>query len=142
MIRWGGLSREPFRILFPLGIGFGVLGVSHWLFYAIGVTHAYSGFYHATIQIGSYMACFVFGFLLTALPRFANAPPATNTELLTIIGLFMTQLLCVSWGRWIFAELCFIGLLVTLAIFAGRRFAGRSSGVGPPTEIGRASCRE
>lgn len=135
MIRWGGLRREPFRIFFPLGICFSLLGVSHWLFYAIGVTHTYSGFYHATIQVGSYMACFVFGFLLTALPRFASAPPATTTELLTIIGLFMVQLLCVSWGRWIFAELCFIGLLVMLAIFAGRRFAGRSSSVGPPTEF-------
>lgn len=135
MIRWSDLRREPFRVFFPLGVCFGLLGVSHWLCYAIGLTHAYSGFYHATIQVGSYMTCFVFGFLLTALPRFASAPPATNAELLTFLGFFMAQPLCASLGQWIAAELCFIGLLVTMAVFAGRRFAERASSVGPPTEF-------
>lgn len=135
MVRWGDLRREPFRLLFPLGILFGLLGVGHWLWYALGWTDAYSGFYHASIQLGAYMYCFVTGFLLTALPRFTSASAATTPELLTLLALLLAQLGFASWGRWPLASACFAGLLLVLAVFAGRRVAGRRSVASPPTEF-------
>lgn len=135
MIGWADLRREPFRLLFPLGALFGLVGVGHWLLYALGWTRSYSGFYHASIQISSFLLCFIFGFLLTALPRFAGATPASSVELLVVLALFLTQPVLLSLGAWVAAEGCFVGLLLTLAVFAGRRFASRRSTGGPPTEF-------
>lgn len=135
MMTWRGLRNEPFRLLFPLGAVFGCLGAGHWLWYALGWRSSYSGFYHASVQMGAYLLCFVVGFLLTALPRFAAAPIASTQELIVILALLTTQIAALWGSQWILAEACFAGLLVTLAIFAGRRFAGRRSTAGPPTEF-------
>jgi len=75
------ICREPYRLFFPLGILMGTVGISHWLFYALGWMKSYSGFFHSSIQILSYMNCFIIGFLLTALPRFTGAKHATKNEL-------------------------------------------------------------
>ena len=133
--RWQACRREPFRILFPLGVAFGCLGVSHWLAFALGWLETASGFYHASIQVGAYMYCFIAGFLMTALPKFAKAAPASNAELLCVLLLLAIQATLLSLGAWILAQTCYAGLLVFLVVFAGRRVAGRHSGVGPPTEL-------
>lgn len=135
MITWHDLRREPFRAFFPLGILFGFVGVGHWLVYGAGWSSTYSGFFHASMQMGVYLFGFVAGFLLTALPRFAAAPPAGSGELAALLGLYLAQPLFLSLGWWAAAELCFAGLLLGLAVFAGRRFASRRGGVGPPTEF-------
>lgn len=135
MITWGDLRREPFRFFFPLGVCCGLWGVDHWLVYALGWSTAYSGFYHASIQVGAFMSCFVVGFLLTALPRFASAAPATSAEFALLAGCLIAQPFLLSMGWWMAAELCFIALLVAVAVFAARRFATRRSEVGPPTEF-------
>ena len=134
MIRWTDLRREPFRLFFPLGTVFGLVGVTHWLVYALGWTGSYSGFYHAGIQV-AYMLGFVIGFLLTALPRFASTAPATTTELVVFLTLFMAQPVLLSVGQWMAAQAAFAGLLVALAVFAGRRFTGHRAEIGPPTEF-------
>ena len=135
MIGWSELRREPFRLLFPLGTLLGLLGVGHWLAYAAGWTSTYSGFYHASIQIGSFLFCFILGFLLTALPRFTNTALASTLELLVVLIVLLAQPVLLSLGFWVEAEACFAGLLLILAVFAGRRFTSRRSTVGPPTEF-------
>ena len=135
MVRWDDLRREPFRIFFPLATVLGLLGVNHWLIYALGWSSSYSGAYHAGMQVGGYMLGFITGFLLTALPRFAAAEPATTGELILMLTLFLAQSLLLSSGRWMAAQASFAALLVALAVFAGRRFAQRRSGVGPPAEF-------
>ena len=130
------LCREPFRALFPLGILCALLGVGHWLAYAVGWSTTYSGLLHSALQMQAYMACFIVGFLLTALPRFATAPPATGGELCAIIGTVLFQVCWLMAGRWVAAQVCFIALLVELAVFAARRFSQRRvSDVPPPTEF-------
>src|SRR3990172_8047764 len=80
-------SREPYRLFFPLGILIGMFGVSHWLFFALGWTQSYSNVFHASIQMQGYMSCFIIGFLLTAMPRFASAPSASKQELFSFLVL-------------------------------------------------------
>ena len=135
MLSWADLRREPFRLLFPLGTLFGLIGVGHWLAYTLGWIQSSSGFYHASIQISSFLPCFIFGFLLTALPRFAGTTPASSLELVVVLALFLAQPVLLSLGAWVAAEGCFVALLLALAVFAGRRFASRRSGIGPPTEF-------
>lgn len=135
MVSWDDLRREPYRILFPLAVIFGCFGVGHWLVYALGWRASYSGFYHAWLQVGAYMSCFIFGFLLTALPRFASAPPASSAELGIALGLLGVHAVGLWLRHWIVAELAFAGQMIFLVFFAGRRFAERSRSVGPPPEF-------
>ncbi len=135
MVRWGDIRREPFRLFFPLAVLFGFFGVGQWLAYALGWMGA-SGFTHAWIQMMLYISCFIAGFLLTALPRFSTSFPASTAELSAVLA-------CLA-GQWVFAFLkiwgaagtCFGGFLIILALFAGRRFAGRRAAeVRPPVEF-------
>lgn len=64
------IAEEPYRIFFPLAILGGMIGVTHWLFYAMDWIPHYSMLFHSSVQIQAYMGSFVLGFLLTALPRF------------------------------------------------------------------------
>lgn len=134
MIAWAGLRREPFRLLFPLGTLFGLIGVNHWALYAAGLSAAYSGPFHAGMQMG-YMLGFILGFLLTALPRFAAADPATPFELAVILGVFAAYPVALALGWWMAAHALYAALLAALACFAGRRVAARRAGPGPPTEF-------
>lgn len=134
MITWGDLRREPFRICFPLAVLCGLLGVNHWLAFALGWSAAYSGFYHAGLQV-AYMLGFIAGFLLTALPRFSSTEPSTSLELGLLLVLWMAQPVLLSMGQWVWAQSAFAAVLVLLAVFAVRRFAKRRTAAGPPTEF-------
>lgn len=126
---------DPYRLFFPLGVIIGIFGIGHWLFFALGWTKAYSGFYHSSIQMQAYMASFVMGFLLTSLPRFASAPQATGKELaIFLLWIFGVWIFSFQ-HHWILSEFCFIGLLLTLASFAFHRFRKRSAISLPPVEF-------
>jgi uncharacterized protein involved in response to NO len=133
-IAWNRFRQEPYRLLFPLGILFGCAGVAHWLLYALGVSNA-SPFYHASLQLGAYLYCFIVGFLWTAMPRMAGAPPASRMELLMLSGLLAAQTVLQALGKVIAAQVCFAGLLVLLALFALRRMAARRGSAQGPTEF-------
>lgn len=134
MVSWRDLRREPFRLLFPLAIIFGCLGVGYWIVQALGWVSAPTT-YHTSTQVAAYMYCWIAGFLLTALPRFASTSSAPTPELAIVLALLGAQQLCLWRKAWGLAELIFLGLLLALAVFAGRRFTGRKSQVGPPVEF-------
>lgn len=128
---------EPYRLLFPVGILMGMIGVGHWLAYAAGWTPSCSAFYHSSVQMQAYMSCFVFGFLLTAMPRFASVPHATLPELSVFTGLILAIPAFLGWGIWQVSEVCFIALLLFFARFAVKRIISRkgSNGGRPPLEF-------
>ncbi len=127
------VCEEPYRLFFPLGVLMGIIGVGHWLAFAAGWTHSYSAFYHSSIQMQAYMSCFVLGFLLTAMPRFASAPHATPVELFLFAGLILAISIFLALGKWVASEICFMALLLSLARFAVKRFKARkSSNPNPP----------
>ena len=112
----------------------GILGVGHWLLYGFDLSHDYSGFFHATIQIWLYMGCLVLGFLATAIPRFAMAPRAKTSEIVWFLFLFVFIFISLMAGQWIMAEICYIVWLLSLAVFVARRFLKRTIQY-PPTEF-------
>ena len=135
MVNWEGIRREPFRLLFPLAILFGLSGVGQWLAYALGGRDAF-GFTHAWIQMSLHLSSFIAGFLLTALPRFATSFPASTAELAAVLSSLAGQWLFASRRMWGAAGACFIGFCLLLALFAGRRFASRRAPeVQPPVEF-------
>lgn len=131
---WTDLCREPFRLLFPLAVLFGGAGVGYWVLQAFGVSAGPTSI-HAFSQIAAYMYCFIAGFLMTALPRFSSSATASPAELATVL-ILLTLHQGLAWaGHWVLAHACFLGLLLAIAVFAGRRFAGRKSPAGPPVEF-------
>lgn len=129
------ICSEPYRLFFPLGILIGIAGVSHWFFFGLGWVPSYSGFFHSSLQIQAYMACFVLGFLLTFLPRFTSAAVAAPRELSWFVVLILANVLFLFLKQWIFAELCFTGLLLRLIFFAKRRFTPERMDAAPPEFI-------
>ncbi len=124
---------EPFRVFFPLGILWGVIGVSHWLWYYAGMTETYSCNYHALVQIQGFEAAFAVGFVMTALPRFMDVPGARPWELLLGAGLLVWSAFELHLENWILSELGFLALILHVCTFALRRFLKRRDD--PPIEF-------
>lgn len=71
---------EPFRLMFPVGLGMGLFGVMLWPAYFAGWLENYPSAAHSGIMIQGFLTCFVFGFLGTALPRLLDVPRVTLNE--------------------------------------------------------------
>jgi uncharacterized protein involved in response to NO len=88
-----GAPTDPYRTFFPLGILLGVVGVSIWLTYGLGLTSTYSGRAHAFIQTEGFLYAFIAGFLLTAVPRFTGtAAPSLMIQYLLAAGIAAASL--------------------------------------------------
>ena len=123
---------EPYRILFPLGLAFAVLGTGIWLpwhFAPQGM--AYPGATHATLQIQGFLLCFVIGFLGTMLPKVHGVPPLGGVQ----FGLFVLLLAGLNFaalaGWQTTAQLLHLGVLANLFAFMLLRWP-RRSGNPPP----------
>ena len=137
------LAREPYRVLFPLGVLFGMTGVGHWLSYAVGWSPHYSGFLHAGVQMQGYITAFIAGFLMTFVPRLTSTRPASPVETSLVSGLLVAVWALLMNGRWVLAQAAFVSVLAVLLVFllsrvAGRREAGKKEGASrprPPVEL-------
>jgi uncharacterized protein involved in response to NO len=135
MLTWRQVREEPFRVLFPLGALFGLLGVGQWLLYATGRVTAAFGAIHASLQINAFSFCFIAGFLLTALPRLTETRPASSAALGALGLLLAAQAAAALAGWWAAARGCFAGLLAVVMGFALRRAAARRAAASPPAEF-------
>jgi uncharacterized protein involved in response to NO len=117
---------EPFRIFFPLGMLFGISGVSLWPLFHLGI-HAsfHPGMMHARMMIEGFLGAFVFGFLGTALPRVTGAPPLRSWELWTLVVLHLTAAGLHIGLQPFLGDRVFLVLLVLFLVCMGRRFARR-----------------
>jgi uncharacterized protein involved in response to NO len=129
-------AAEPYRLFFPLAVLAGIVGIGHWLVYGAGWIPKYSTYFHSSFQMLVYMNLFVLGFLLTAMPRFASAPPAGPAETGYFLGGVALVTGFISTGIWWAAELCYAGLLLGLVAFIVKRVRARGEGGGePPVEF-------
>ncbi|MFU8848722.1 MAG: NnrS family protein [Opitutales bacterium] len=82
---------EPFRLLFPLGVVFALLGLALWPAFAWGLFPDYPGIPHARVMLHGFMAAFIMGFLGTALPRLLDVPRVRGREVsLYALGLALS----------------------------------------------------
>lgn len=105
---------EPFRLLFPLGVGIGIFGVMMWPLYVWNITSVYPGPLHAKIMIEGFLTCFVVGFLGTALPRLLDVPRMTIWETLGFAGLLIGTTCLHYTGRSFLGDQVFFLTLVAL----------------------------
>ncbi len=111
---------EPFRLLFPLGLVLGCVGIGLWPAFLLGWAEVYPGIPHARIMMQGFMSAFVFGFLGTALPRLLDVPRVgLTTTLLLGAGLVVSTILQLcsrtATGDAVFL-ITFLGFAGTLAV--------------------------
>jgi uncharacterized protein involved in response to NO len=112
---------EPYRLLFPLGTLFGIIGVMLW------PAHVWFGLAwptepHAGIMLQGFLAAFVIGFLGTALPRLLEVPRMRLAEaalyaalLVVVSGLHLLGFTEAAHAVFLLLMLTFLGSLLQRA---------------------------
>jgi uncharacterized protein involved in response to NO len=67
--------------MFPLGVLFGLLGVSVWVVLSQLPDYAFAARLHSELMIGTFLFAFAAGFLMTAIPKMTASFPACTFEL-------------------------------------------------------------
>lgn len=83
---------EPYRLLFPLGIFIGILGVLLWLLFQFGWIRFYPRAAHGNLMFFGLLWSFVAGFLMTAIPKMTSTKPAQILEISAAVSLSFIQL--------------------------------------------------
>jgi uncharacterized protein involved in response to NO len=99
---------EPYRLLFPCGAAFGLIGVLLWPAYVWKLTETYPAIIHARIMIECFMAAFVLGFLGTALPRLLGVSKICSLEATVYATGLTATLLAHLINRTVVGDLIFI----------------------------------
>jgi uncharacterized protein involved in response to NO len=119
------LCRDPYRLLFPLGIALAWAGVFHWILFASGASEEYRSVFHSMAQIQGFMACFAAGFLLTFIPRRTGTAAPSRVEV-AIAAAAPIATTALAWmEKWALAQVCWLVLLGMLVVFAVRRVKAR-----------------
>ena len=125
-LRWNTLSLNPYRIFFPLGILFGLMGVGEWVLWTVGWKIPNIAISHAAFQSQGFLLCFVVGFLMTAFPRFTGTDPAAKHELILML-VASVVFFVLEWRKlWLPAQVSYLFLIINLIIFAARRIPRRN----------------
>lgn len=116
---------NPYQILFPFGLVFGIGGALLWIAFALGQSSEYPGALHADIMMGGFLTCFAGGFLMTALPRFTGTEGA-GPKVLLFAGLMPLALILagILGELTLFHLICGVSYLL-LVLFALIRFKQR-----------------
>lgn len=118
------LCRNPYRLLFPLGVALSWAGVSHWALHAAGLFLDYRPRFHAMAQTQGFMTCMALGFLFTMIPRrTGTAPPRPGQLLLATVG--PVAVVLAAWNsRWVMAQVVWLLVALMVVEFIARRFGG------------------
>ena len=121
--------REPYRLLFPLGVLLAWTGVLHWLLLATGFIQEYRSVFHAFAQIEGFMTCFAVGFLFTLIPRRTGTAPPAAWQVAVALAAPVAVTTFAWFEKWALSQIPWLLLLAVLIQFAVSRF--RSPGAGP-----------
>lgn len=123
---------EPYRVLFPLGVLFGLIGTGAWPAHVLGLG-PYPSVLHRTLMIQGFEHGFVLGFLLTAMPGFTHGPRCRPAELAAAAGAFVLFGAGALTGHPALAQAMYLVSLATVAFAAVRRIVRAT--VPPPEEF-------
>jgi uncharacterized protein involved in response to NO len=119
--------REPYRVLFPLGILFSWAGVAPWLLFAFGLTEEWLPAFHAMVQVQCFLSCMAAGFLFTMIPRRTATRPAAFWEVSIAILAPLGTAAFAFRENWAASQICWVLVMATLLQFALRRFRTRAA---------------
>ncbi len=121
MKRIEAYTSEPYRIFFPIGILFLIVGIIPWLLWPLGLISTYPRDIHRHTMVGGFLVQFAVGFLMTAIPKFTGTTSASSKEVIVAISLSVIGLLSSCLGELLWFEIASILLLLMLIIFGLKR---------------------
>ena len=126
------IRQEPYRLLFPMGLALGAIGMGIWIPYFLWPgSFAYPGQGHALIQLQGFLFCFILGFLGTMMPKVLGIKPMGSLQFsLMPLGILATSLFALL-GMPRLAEAAHLLLLFNFVAFIARRWRTRT-GSPPP----------
>ena len=124
--------REPYLLLFPLGVALSWAGVLHWLLHALGLLGSYRAVFHALAQIQGFLMSFAVGFLFTMIPRRTGSAPPSAVEMSIALVAPPAVVLAAWHDQWLVSQLAWLALAATVIAFAVRRFLSATSRRRPP----------
>ena len=127
--------REPYRLLFPLGLLLAWAGVLHWLLLATGVFEEYRSIFHAMTQIQGFMTCFAMGFLFTFIPRRTGLSPPAGWQLVVAVVAPIGVSVCAWLEQWLLTQVFWLVLVGVVVAFVLRRFLRPAPGRYVPTHF-------
>ncbi|HWL54236.1 MAG TPA: NnrS family protein [Chthoniobacteraceae bacterium] len=122
---------EPFRLLFPVGVLLGAVGIILWPFYWVQWLAVYPAIPHQRIMIEGFMTAFVIGFLTTALPRLLGASRVSLRETLALAALLVLLSVFHLAKLTLAGDLTFAATLLLLFGILGRRIRQRDDNPPP-----------
>jgi uncharacterized protein involved in response to NO len=125
---------EPYRVFFPLGILFGLAGVSIWPLYYFHITAGYSGRAHALAQATGFLFAFISGFLLTAAPRFTGTELPSMPTQYVLAAMLIVSVVAAEVQAFAISTGAFAAANIMLGSLVVRRFARRRQNP-PPTFV-------
>jgi uncharacterized protein involved in response to NO len=117
---------EPFRLFFPVGMIFGIIGVALWPLFFAGALGYYPSIVHPRLMIDGFAGFFIFGFMMTAGPRLLGAPAFAPKCVLFVFGLACLANLAFIFNQVIIGDALF-GLATAALLFkASRAYCART----------------
>jgi len=120
------LTAEPFRLFFPTGMIFGLLGVLLWPLFHAGWLPYYPSFAHTRLMISGFAAFFIFGFLMTAGPRLLGVPAFSRTAVLSVFSLSCAACIAQLFNWIVLGDLVFCASVGVVLSFAAQAYRYRS----------------
>ncbi|HTK31999.1 MAG TPA: NnrS family protein [Candidatus Saccharimonadaceae bacterium] len=91
-------SLEPYRVLFPIGLAFALIGGGVWPLTGVGAL-GWAGSLHRAVMMEGFETAFVLGFLLTSMAAFTHGPKCRPAELALATGAMLGVLAGALAGR-------------------------------------------
>jgi uncharacterized protein involved in response to NO len=127
--------REPYRVLFPLGMFLAWVGVLHWFLHGLGVLRDYRPVFHSITQIQGFMMCFAVGFLFTAIPRRTGTWPPAAWQMVVALAAPVGSTVAAWFEAWALSQAFWGALVLMLIGFAVRRFRSAAASRRPPNSF-------
>ncbi|HEX7076833.1 MAG TPA: NnrS family protein [Candidatus Eisenbacteria bacterium] len=123
---------DPYRILFPMGVAYGIAGAALWPLHALGLI-PYPAQLHWTLMAQGFQHCFILGFLLTAMPSFMHAEHCRRSELVIAVVAMAGFGVAAVLGWAAATQACYLATLALIVAMAFRR--RRQGAASPPVEF-------
>ena len=124
-VQWSEVVREPFRLLFPIAILSGLVGVLLWPLALMGWIEGYPGIWHLRIMTEGFFGGFMFGFLGTSLPKLLEVRPWVCGETCLVAAFQIVSTTAHATGNTGAGDLAFVGAFLVMVASVGRRMSQR-----------------
>lgn len=118
---------EPYQPFFLSGLLISVLGLGVWILFQQGMIPFYPMEAHAFLMVMCFLFAYINGFLMTAVPKMAQADPATPLEITVGLVMLWIQVPCALLGMISLNHSWAVIQILFLVFFILRRFLSRKA---------------